>query len=86
MFYKDAIFKHANGKKGIHRYKCDKLLLMSQTCYRSLTSIKADYYDKRNREKQPPFRYRRYSICSSLRRSTWLLLLASAQHASHPFC
>lgn len=51
MFYKDAIFKQANGKKSIDCYKCNKLLLTSQTRYSSLTSIKAGYYDKRNREK-----------------------------------
>lgn len=41
MFYKDAIFKQANGKKSIDCYKCNKLLLTSQTRYSSLTSVKA---------------------------------------------
>jgi len=31
MFYKDAIFNQANGKKGIDCYKYNKLLLMSQS-------------------------------------------------------
>lgn len=46
MFYKEAIFKQANGGKGIDCYKCTKLLLKSQTRYSSLKSIKADYMIK----------------------------------------
>lgn len=51
MFYKDAIFKQEIGKKNINCYKRNKLLLTSQTHYSKLTSIKADNYDKSNREK-----------------------------------
>lgn len=50
MFYKDAIFKQER-EKCISFYKCNKLLLISETRYSTLTSIKADYYDKRNTKK-----------------------------------
>lgn len=46
MFYKEATFKQANGGKGTDCYKCNKLLLTSQTHYSSLKSIKADYMIK----------------------------------------